>query len=209
MFGRENTLLTAADLEDLLSIHPFRTSGSLWAETVADAVSRLTSLAEGYAVIGTIAMGIHTRPRFTEQIRVLLSCAPSSAWLEALRNSGYKEYERNIWTLHGLKLSISVSSSSASLSVIQHARLHRLFGRDIRVAEAKDLLWVYLESGELPESMSEAVELISNCPQVVEELRSELVKQHDLVSRLDRWAERADLARLSNYSDSVIARRTV
>ena len=198
----------AADLEDLLRIHPFRTSEKRWEQTVADAISRIAWLAEGYAVVGNIASGVHARPRFTEQIQVVLSCAPPAAWLEALRHAGYRECESGVWTLDGLRLSISVSSSAASLSAIRHARLHRLFGTDIRVANAKDLLWVHLESGELPESISVAVELISACPQVVEELRTDLaIRQNALVSRLDRWAERVRLARLSNYSDSVIARR--
>ena len=196
-----------ADLEDLLRSHPFRTSEKRWEQTVADAILRIALLTEGYAVVGNIAMGVHARPRFTEQIQVVLSCAPPLAWLEALRHAGYRECESGVWTLDGLRLSISVSSSAASLSATQHARLHPLFGREIRVAEAKDVLWIYLETGELPESISEAIELISTCPQVVEELRADLViRQNDLVSRLDRWAERVRLARLSNYSDSVIAR---
>lgn len=198
--------MTAADLEYLLSIHPLRTSDALWEEAVADAISRIASLAEGYAVVGAIALGVHARPRFAEQIRVVLSCAPSNAWLGVLRDSGFMECECGVWVLHGLKLSISVSASTATLSAIQHATLHRLFGRDIRVAEPKDLLWLYLEAGERSESLSEAIELICNCPQVVEQLRSDLVKYHDLISSLDRWAEKAARARLSNYSDSVIAR---
>lgn len=197
-----------ADLEDLLRIHPFRTSEKRWEQTVADAISSIACLAEGYAVVGNIALGVHARPRFTEQILVVLSCAPPTAWLEALRHAGYKECESGVWTLDGLRLSISVSSSAASLSATQHARLHTLFGREIRVAEAKDVLWIYIETGELPESISEAAELISSYPQVVEELRAVIAfGQDDLVSRLDRWAERVRLARLSNYSDSVIARR--
>lgn len=198
--------MSTADLEDLLRIHPFRTPESQWGETIADAVSRLASLDVGYAVVGAIAMGIHARPRFSGRIQVVLLGTPSNAWLESLRHAGYEE--RDGWTRDGVELLILVSSSAASLSAIRHARLHRLFGTDIRVANAKDLLWVHLESGELPESISVAVELISACPQVVEELRTDLaIRQNDLVSRLDRWAERVRLARLSNYSDSVIARR--
>jgi len=207
-FAMKKVSMGAAGLEDLLRVHPLRTSENLWDRTVADAISRLALLVEGYALMGTIAMGVHARPRFTEKIEAVLSCNPPNVWIEALRDAGYNECKYGVWTRHGLVLSISVRSSAGSLSAIQHAKLHPLFGREIRLAEPKDLLWIYLERGDLPESILDAFEIISSCPLVVEELRAELsTGQIDFVSRLDQWAERVRLARLSNYSDSVIARR--
>lgn len=176
------------DLEDLLRIHPFRPSESRWKDAVTDAISRIALLPGGYAVVGTTEMGVYARPRFTEQIQLALSRVPPNTWLEALRHADYRVCKCGVWTLDSLRLSISVPQV-----------LRPLFGRENRLAEAKDVFWIYLGTGELPEAISEVTELISSCPRVVEELRADLaIDQNDLVSRLDRWTERLRFAHLSS-----------
>jgi hypothetical protein len=197
------------ELEDLLSSPITAESERDDLKSFVALLSCISDLGADYALIGTIALGIHARPRFTRRIHVVRASRLPNIWIESLHPSYSEGFlsQKNQKIQSVGQLSIRVSGGEAEKSAILNAKTIPVFGLNVRVAEPVDLLWLYLETEDCMESLSEAVELISRLPGVAEELHTRLeTKRSALVYKLEDWVGRAQNSRLSSYSKRVSPR---
>lgn len=197
-------------LEDLLSAQLLETD-DVPSRAYPDLLSLLEMLNQSYAVVGTIALGIHARARYTRTVQILTVEEPSEEWQRFAGEAGYSRsdansgYESSRWSKWQMQLSILRVDPPAVSAAIASRQPHRLFGVHVYVAEPTELLWIYLTLADMDNNaLPEAIELINHGAPNIGDLRSNIaLTSPSLTARLEHWLNRAELSRRSTYSASV------
>jgi hypothetical protein len=197
-------------LEELLSAQLLATDDAP-SRAYPHLLSLLELLNQSYAVVGTIALGIHARPRFTRTVQILTAEEPSENWRRMAGKAGYSrsdpnpEYESSCWSKGQMQLSILRGDQLAVSAAIASRQPHRLFDIPVYVAQPTELLWIYLTLADTDNNaLPEAIELINHGAPNIEHLRSNIaLTSPSLTARLEQWLNRADHDLRSTYSASV------
>lgn len=188
-------------MEDLLStnVHGLPTN---FGAAFQEVIQRLEAAGVRYCLVGTLALGMYVRPRFTDEIEVLGDpdgFARTKEFLSALSGVG-----------HADKVSIRLTAASRpeALHALANCRRLTLFGMLSRYASPLSLAWMLLEGRE-PYSDHDIAQLLMGELVTVDEIE-QLLDRHlatEARNRLTAIRSAIGEGRYSRtYNDSVKAR---
>lgn len=188
-------------MEHLLStnIHGLPTDfGAAFQETI----QRLEAAEAGYCLVGTLALGMYVRPRFTDEIEVLSKAEDFGRAKELLAAPGGADHAKEV------SIRMTAASRPEALHALANCRQLTLFGMLGRFASPLSLAWMLLEGSE-PYADHDVAQLLMGEVVTTGEIE-QLLERHFATEARNRLAAiRSDIdeGRYSRtYSDSVKAR---
>ncbi len=188
-------------MEDLLSTN-LHGQPSNYGAVFREVTQRLETASIEYCLVGTLALGMYVRPRFTDKIEVLCDTdgfARAKELLAALDGADHADE---------VSIRLTVASPQGGVHALANCQQLALFGTLGKFASPLSLAWMFLESVE-PYADHDVAQLLIDGPVTANDIE-QLLERHLATEARNRLAaihSDIDKGRYSRtYSDSVKAR---
>lgn len=136
-------------MEDLLSWDIRTGEPTGMNAALAETIKVLNMLRVRYVLIGTLALNMYVRPRFTSEISILCSANDLAEIRASLSLNGYGNGRAAI--------DVKAAISQAQRFALLHSMASAIFATGVLVASPLALLWLYLEGDGLQDDVDAAM----------------------------------------------------